>query len=233
MDNRQGRTHVAFRRAHVFLSTKPVQPEPPLLTRMREALETCLTRLAELRVEQIGAHAAMRGNARQLEQMRQHIRRERMMPLVRIAKPLLRFAPGTERALHVPHARADTLTVASHAVRLAKTLAPHAKLIVSAGYEKTFLPAFRREAEELAAAVRTVEKAREQRARVTAAIDAEVKKGMKTLMVIEGILMSRFPGKSEVMSGWRRARRVPARLGRPRSHSAEGRTLSVNAPAPS
>jgi hypothetical protein len=43
-------------------------------------------------------------------------------------KPLLKFAPGTQHVLRVPHARANTETVATHALDLAKALTPHARL---------------------------------------------------------------------------------------------------------
>ena len=138
------------------------------------------------------------------------------MPLVRIAKPLLKFAPGTEQVLRVPHARAGTATVAMHALNMAKALTPHTKLLTSAGYSRDFIAELTTEAQELAAMTTRADRARQRRSRATAAIRQELKKAMGTVTVIEGILMARaVPSDHVTMELWRGARRVHARMGRP------------------
>jgi hypothetical protein len=215
MDNRQVRTLQTFERVLVYLEQHPVQPEPPLLARMKQSLTTSIARLYELHTQQT---AATRGvGSPNVRQMRQHMRRDVLMPLVRIARPLLRFAPGTDHVLRVPHARADTATIATHALDMAKALAPHAKLLTSAGYSKDFLAQFTKEARRLATVTSEADKARQRRSRATLAIRRELEKAMGTVSVIEGILMAHVgPGDRQVMELWRGARRVQARAGRPR-----------------
>ena len=215
MDNRQQRTVQTFERILIYLARHPIRPEPPLLASMKQSLTTSIARLRELQRQQASAHNGVSGpDARK---MRQHMRRQVLMPLVRIAKPLLKFAPGTEQVLRVPHARADTKTIAMHALDMAKALTPHAKLLTSAGYPKDFIAAFKKEAQQLAAVTTGADKARQRRSRATAGIRPELKKAMGTVSVIEGILMARVPpGDRASMELWRGTRRVQARVGRPR-----------------
>ncbi|MFN2563528.1 MAG: hypothetical protein ABR499_00785 [Gemmatimonadaceae bacterium] len=216
MDNRQQRTVQTFERILVYLEQHPVEPEPPLLARMKQSLTTSIARLRELQRQQDAANIGVSGA--DVRKMRQRMRRGVLMPLVRIAKPLLRFAPGTAHVLRVPHARADTATIATHALDMAKALTPHAKLLTSAGYSTDFIVQFTKEARRLAAVTTDADKARQRRSRATAAIRQELEKAMGTVSVIEGILMARVPaGDREAMALWRGARRVQARAGRPRA----------------
>ncbi len=214
MDNRQQRTIETFERILLYLERHPIEPEPPLLTRMKQSLTTSVARLHELRLQQHQANLGLSGETVQI--MRQHMRRDLLMPLVRIAKPLLKFAPGTGHVLRVPHARADTATIATHALDMAKALTPHAKLLTSAGYPKDFISELTKEARRLAALTTAADKTRQRRSRATAAIRQEIKKAMGTVSVIEGILMPRLSPRDRVGPGeWRQARRVQGRAGRP------------------
>ena len=227
MDSRQQRTTQALGRILVYLEHHRIEPEPPLLAKMTQSLRSSVERLGTLRQQQV--MAASRVDRRVVRGMRRHMRRDLLMPLVRIAKPLLRFAPGSEHVLRVPHARADIATIAGHALDMAKALAPHARLLTSAGYPKDFLAQLTREARELAAVSAQADKARQRRSRATAAIRQELRKAMGTVSVIEGILMARGTlGDRAAMDLWRGARRVPARQGRP---PKRGRRATQSAPS--
>jgi hypothetical protein len=102
MDNRQQRTLESFERDLVFLDQHPITPEPPLLAAMRKSLRASITRLRSLANEQRSAKDSISGR---VDFRVRKLRRDAMMPLVRISKPLLAFAPGVEAALRVPHAR--------------------------------------------------------------------------------------------------------------------------------
>jgi hypothetical protein len=214
MDNRQTRTVHTFERILLYLERHPIAPEPPLLTKMKQSLTTSVARLRELHAQQHQANIGLSGA--EVRMMRQRMRRELLMPLVRIAKPLLRFAPGTGHVLRVPHARADTATIATHALDMAKALTPHTRLLTSAGYSKDFIAELTKEARRLAALTTAADKTRQRRSRATAAIRREIKKAMGTVTVIEGILMTRTPSNDRAGHGeWRLARRVQGRAGRP------------------
>lgn len=213
MDNRQMRTLHAFDHALIFLDQHPVTPMPPLLAGMRNSLEASAERLRKLGGEQSLSKSTV---GARVEQKRLALRRERMMPLVRIAKPLLAFAPGAEGALRVPHARADARTVAAAALRMADALDRHKKLLLAAGCDANILKDIRHEARELALAAKINVQSRERLSTATAGVAAEIKKGMKTLQVIEGLVMLHFSKQPRMIELWRNRRRVTARIGRPK-----------------
>jgi len=220
MDNRQERMLTTFHTILFFLERHPISPEPPLLAGMRKSLEASLTKL---RAHGLTQHMALNLSAGSVEHRRRALRRDRMMPLVRIAKPLLAFAPGVSRALQVPHARADAHTVATAAMRMADALAPHNRLLISAGYPRDFLKTLRLEARDLALVTTRVESAREKRSKATAAIAAEFKKAKKTVTVIEGLVMLHIGSNRNSVKYWRQQRRVSARLGRPLQRKSRAR----------
>src|SRR5437773_6967373 len=221
MQARQVRTLKMFRSIVEYLENHPVQPEPPLLTEMCGSFKESMTRISTLWQEQASQLAIP--TAHDVATMRTKLRRDRLMPLVRIAKPLLRFAPGAERMLRVPHARTDTVTLANHALGVAKLLTPHTKLFVRAGHPITLLADLKREAQTLASAVGYTDKRRKQKARATLSLSREFKKAMGMVTVTEGILMSHGADMRE----WRGVRRLEAKQGRPKDRSKRRKPSEV------
>jgi hypothetical protein len=155
-----------------------------------------------------------------------------MMPLVRIAKPLLAFAPGVEAALRVPHARSDAYTVAMAALRMADAVKPHAKLLLSAGYSKDYLKQFRHEARQLGLVAKSAKTARVRQSKATKALKREFEKAQKTVTVIEGLVMLHHGSDSEWAKHWKTRRRVTKRIGRPRSRGKKLLPQSSSAAEP-
>jgi hypothetical protein len=229
MNNRQERTLQALRRVDGFLAHPSLQPQPPLLVRMHKQLSRSITRITDMAIRQVAPQNGVDG-PRDMDTLRRRIRRERMMPLIKIAKPLVKFAPGTAAALRMPHAHADAATVATAAMNLATALTPYTKLIVSAGYDRNFLHDLRVEARALKEAVHFTSKARQQRSLATHVIASEFKKCTRTLMVIEGILMPRLANDAALAAAWRGSRRVTARTGRPRARKPRASAGSAEPP---
>jgi hypothetical protein len=228
MDNRQQRTLESFQRDLVFIDQHPVTPEPPLLAAMRKSLRASITRINSLASDQRSAKDSISGH---VDARVRKLRRDHMMPLVRIAKPLLAFAPGVEAALRVPHARSDAYTVAMAALRMADAVTPHAKLLLSAGYSKDYLKQFRHEARQLGLVVKSAESARLRRNKATAAIAAEFEKAKKTVTVIEGLVMLHHGSDSVWAKHWKDRRRVSKRIGRPRSRGKKLQPLQSSSAA--
>ena len=220
MDNRQRRMLEALMRTHTASGQPYVGEQPPLFSRMRTQLGESITRIRAHQQTQMAAASTLTGEM-SLDQLRNRLRRERMMPLVKVAKPLLKFAPGTAAALRIPHARASSTDVASAAIRLFDALKPHHKLLASAGYSKDFLLQMRKEADIIALAVKRSDKARQKRAHATASLTAELKKAMDAVTVMEGILAAKLAKDPVFRSRWRVARRVTARIGRPKKRRAD------------
>jgi hypothetical protein len=213
MQNRQERTIVSFDKIEAYLDFEQRHtPEPPLLKEQRAKLATSRQRLRELQSIQIGASDRARGKARR---MAQDLRRRHMMPLVRIAKPLFKFAPDAERVFKVPHARASASAIATRGLEMAKLIEPHAALLESAGYPDGFLAQFTKEARALADAAKTTELGRAERSQVTRDIAAELKSAMETVTVIEGLVMLHHGNSAQARKFWKERRKVGARIGRP------------------
>lgn len=223
MENRQYRTVAAFQNVLTFLDLHPITPEPPLLAGMRKSLQASIERISKNAVTQKTAMALRQSD---VEHLRRQLRRARLMPLVRIAKPLLAFAPGTERVLVVPHARDNAQTVAAAALKIADALQPHHKLLTSAGCSRTFLTELRAEARQLALAAKRTDAARQEQARATNAIAAEFRKAMKAVTVIEGLVMLHYAEVPSKIALWRNRRRVSRRIGRPSKASIARRSAS-------
>jgi len=215
MESRQQRTMAAFENVLAFLKEHPIKPEPPLLGRMRSSLQAMVRQLQAAAAGQVSRTRSMGDIAERLGARRLAMRKE-MMALVRIARPLLKFAPDAELALRVPHARADTEAVAHAAMAMTKALAPHAEVLEDAGYEKGFFAEFSARARRLAEAAGDAERARNERGRLTADIASAVKEGMRLVMVIEGMVMRAFADQSGTLVYWRNQRRVSKRIGRPK-----------------
>lgn len=213
MENRQQRTLRAYERVLIFFEQHPISPQPPLLAGMLKSLQASVARISALAADQSPRMALYAGD---VTHWRKKLRRDRMMPLARIAKPLLAFAPGVDAALQVPHARADALTVATSAIAMADALASHAKLLKSAGVPPDFLREMKREARQLALVTKRQSGAREHRSRATAAISAEFRKAKQTMVVLEGLVMLHLGTSKSIMQYWRGRSRASARIGRPR-----------------
>ena len=224
MENRQERTFNSFMKVQAWLEyQKKTVPEPPLLVEMRQKLDESMRRLRTLATAQIGATGRARGKARK---MAADLRRRRMMPLVRIARPFFKFVPDAERVLKVPHARANASAVATRALEIAKLLEPHRELVASAGCDADFLDSFTREARALADAAKTTEMGRAERSQVTRAIASELKSAMETVSVIEGLVMLHHGTNKAAVKFWKGRRKVGARMGRPPKRKDEPRPPS-------
>jgi hypothetical protein len=221
MDNRQMRTYHVLLSVRALLDTPTVGPQPPLFAKMRTSLGESITRIRELQTSQTTSTPRREPGGITTDHLRTKIRRERMMPLVKVAKPLLKFAPGTVAALRVPHARASAAEVAASAIKLSDVLKPHARLLASAGYGKDFVAAMREEAALLAATLKRNERLRNQRSGATSGMAAEFRKALGAITVIEGILAPRLNTDEVFRAKWHVARRITARLGRPRQRKQQ------------
>lgn len=227
MENRQQRVIAAFEKVLGYLVIRPVTPEPPLLTGLKKSLRTSIDRIEAFRSIQ---HSTMMLEGGRVAQRRTRLRRAHLIPLVRTVKPHLTFAPGAERVLKVPHARADALTVAQSALAIAAFLKGHRKLLAAAGYSSTYLSELQHEARGLALAAKQTAAALEKRAKATRDMALEIQKGMNTVMSIEGMVLRQIGRDKNAVAFWKERRKVGARVGRP-PRRRNGRTRLADSTA--
>src|ERR1051325_11262298 len=187
MNNRQQRTLAMFNRILLELDRALLTTRPPLMQQMRTRLEETITRIGQLQHAQNMARHAVQ--SKYISGLKTKVRRKQMMPLVKVARPLLRFAPGESALWSVPHARASAKTVGRHGVALAKALKPHAKLLASAGYDKQFMADFERDSKALMQGEQSKDKGRANRSRATRDLVTEFKNGIEAIGILEGMMM--------------------------------------------
>jgi hypothetical protein len=212
MNERQFRTLVMFRALAKKLAVTRLDVLPPLLAQMQTRLGQTVQRIETLESQQFAGEGAMVG--KHITHLKAHIRRDQMLPLSRIARPLLKFAPGEALIWKLPHARADARTVGKQALAMAKALKPHHKLLAAAGYSKELLAAFERDATQLVEGDTRAQKGRTLRSRATREMARQFKRGSETLQVIEGLLMLHSP--TTFAEEWGSLTRLGKKIGRPR-----------------
>jgi len=209
MNIRQERTFYIFQAALGYLDKTPFEPAPPLFLEQRAELQGCVTRIEELHTQQKQSREQMRGH---VDARVAQLRRKGMMPLARIARRLLRYAPGAEQALKVPHSRSNAATVATCALNMAEFLEQHRDLLESAHVTQEFLEEFRGEATALASVTTRATHARQRRSAATSEIAVQLAKGMEAIATIEGLIMLHRP---DDLDAWRAVKRRGKPVGRP------------------
>lgn len=91
---------------------------------------------------------------------------------------------------------------------------PHARLLRAAGVSKEFLLQMRQEAHALALTTKENAAKRKHRTEATAAIAAEIKKGLAIVATLEGLVL--LHASPEEVNHWRSTRQRRKKLGRPR-----------------
>src|SRR3954471_4575650 len=112
MNNRQTRTLAMFHSVLDHLDRTKLEAPPPMLQKMRVRLEQLVQRVTALEHDQV--HGRLEMSFVKVKHLKSEIRRVRMLPLVRVMRPQLKFAPGESAVWTVPHARADSATIGQH-----------------------------------------------------------------------------------------------------------------------
>lgn len=188
---------------------------PPMYEHYVARLQSSVERLQELKFQLYLVTPQHAAEGEKTERLRQRLRREYMIPLMRTGKPLLSFAPGVEKALKVPHARASHRELVTAAEVMLKAVQPHRKFLISEGFPTTFLAEFRDLAKELKRIATTSSQRQAKFARLTSELRAELSKGNETLRILDGFVLGRADRNPEFARAWKDVLRTPKRMGRP------------------
>jgi hypothetical protein len=189
---------------------------PPMYEDFVAKLQISVKRLRQLAIEQYLLTPQRFREGAKTDDVRRRLRRKYMIPLARTAKPLLRFAPGVEKALKVPHARASHRELVTTAEVMLKALQPYRKLLLSAGFEKEFFTEFRDLTKELKRIATTSSQRQAKFARVTDAMREELASASQTLRILDGLILARADRDPRLAKMWKAILRTPKPLGRPR-----------------
>jgi hypothetical protein len=117
----------------------------------------------------------------------------------------------------VPHARAPHRELVTTAEVMLKTVRPHQKTLVAAGFSRAFFSEFRERTRDLRR-IATSSSARQTKlTRVREAIREELATANETLGILDGLVLSRADRHPRFAKIWKEATRTPKPRGRPRA----------------
>ena len=188
---------------------------PPMFKQYVVEFRRSVNRVLNLAQEEsmLSPHEAKEG--KETDKLRDRLRKGYMIPLRRTGKPLLRFAPGVEKALKVPHAHAAHRKIVTSAEVMLKAVQPYRKLLSSANFSKTFFTEFRDLAKELKRIATGNSQRKRKFDRVTDSISEELATANETLGKIEGLILAATLRKPRLGKEWRELMKYPTRRGRP------------------
>ena len=189
---------------------------PPMFKENVRKFRSSMNRVLHLAHQEASLTPQEAREGEQIADLRERFRSEYMIPLSRTGKAHLRFAPGIEKALKVPHKRAAHRKLVTSAEVMLKAVQPYRKMLISAGgFSKTFFREFRDLTKELKRIATTNSQRKPKFDRVTDAISDELKTANETLGVIDGLVLARAVHNSRLAKEWRALMKHPTRMGRP------------------
>jgi hypothetical protein len=148
------------------------------------------------------------------------------MPLTRRAKLVLKGYPGIEESLRLPHARADVKSHAEATKRILRALRPHTAALVAAGFRKTVSSVATGWPRRWRSVTPTPNAFGNRRSVATRSIPDAIHQAREIVEGIDSHVNAELRENRPLMARWRQAKRVPARLGRPRKRGATKRIES-------
>lgn len=188
---------------------------PPVFERNVIKLQTSVARLHELAREQYHLTPQQAEEGEKTSNLRKHLRRKYMIPLTRTGRRLLRFAPGIEQALKVPHARASHREIVTTAEVMLKAVRPHQALFVNEGFPKAFFTEFRDVTRMLKRIATSTSQRQTEFARVSRELREEFASANETLRILDGLVLAHADRDRQLAKIWKEAMRTPKPLGRP------------------
>lgn len=208
----------------VFGSLRVTAPE--LLAAYVE-LEAACDSLREATQRQFNAHPDARG--RGLRNLRRELRVVHLLRIRKRGRVLLKGLPGIDESLRVPHDRAPNDDLIAAAKRIADAVRPHAKAFHRAKFARDFIKRMERAADTLAKAAGAPPDARSDRPLATKKLKDAIKDARLVVDSLDGLMAAHYPPRSPELRTWRKAKRVGARIGRPRKRTIEGKKMLQSA----
>lgn len=174
-------------------------------------------RIEDVSLEQGTARTQLPTDGNEIRALRLELREGHMLPLSRLAKTVLKYAPNVERALKVPHARANTEVLLATEKHLRRALKPHAKLLIKVGgLEKDFLARMSAAARRLQLRSQQTDSAMRRRSKATRELRQALSQAALQVALIDGLVRPLIRDDASLETVWRLSKRIPPRRGRPK-----------------
>lgn len=183
---------------------------------LRAELEKAAKAIAELDQMQYGGSQNLGVAGRQIATLRRDIR-HRLLRISSHAVVALEGLPGIEEDVRVPHANVKNGDLLDATTRIIKNVRPHLKTLYKTGLPKDTIARLEAAAKSLAAKTENPDTAMARRSRATSAIPAALRRARKIVRAIDTTIKLEFANEVPALHMWARAKRIPGRIGRPKT----------------
>lgn len=197
----------SYQRVQVFLANHP-PPESPGYTVQKKTLDEVLTALNEHAVGQLAGLRLVHAEVRRQGALRKVLREDHLRPISKIARATLADAPGIERALRMPSYALGSLKLIADAQAMRDAAAQYAAQFVEAGRPTDFLQQLDKVAAELLESMMGRARHLGRQVGARAGIAKEIRRGRRTIELLDTIVTTSFSGNQNVLAKWHNARRV-------------------------
>jgi hypothetical protein len=214
MDNDELRQWASIQNARKFLRL-PGRQTPRLSIRLAK-LEKVDAEIAALKDTQ--SRESNDGDTRTAKMLRVALRKHHLRVICRDAKLYLQGEPGVKDMFRMPHERTADSKLVDAARRIVDNAKPFkATFIDEAGLRTDFIARAETAIDALEAHMKQPDTAANRRSRARASLPDALREGRRILDSIDGIIDDEFADDKSTRDLWKRARRLPGKIGRPKN----------------
>lgn len=214
MEMRQKQAYEAYQRVQDFVNRHPVDG-PAGYAGAKRLLDEVVTGLSRHTTNQASGGREGRAETVRQKVLTHRLRNLHLRPVAKIARAVLREAPGIHVALRIPPRQLPVMRLIAEATAVRKSVTPYEAVFVDIGRPADFLAQLDTAIETLRGSL--VGRARNvgTRAGARLGITQEVRRGRDAVEMLDAIITTRFANDLQVLAEWRSARRVQAIPGSP------------------
>ena len=223
---RQKQQYESYLRVQDFLG-QSAPPQPPANYAVQKAtLDDVIAKLGSHSGDQSGGQKESRADAQRQRVSRRSLREDHLAPIAKIARALLKDAPGIERALKMPNPQIATLRLVGEATGMRTSVTPYAQVFIDNGRPADFLAQLDAAIEGLRGTVMGKARNVGRHVGAKAGMGQELARGRRAVDLLDAMVTSAFKGDADLLAKWRVAKRVQATPG------GSSAPQAVAAPAP-
>lgn len=173
-----------------------------------QQLTDAIARTGDLSAQQAVAERTLAGHGAVQKQLATIVREEHMGPVAKFSRGKLRGAPGYS-ALTKSGSNVRGTALVTAATAMATAAQPYLPDLVAAQFPPDTLDQLTAAATTLATAIADRTNAKQARIRLTAALQAEVRRAREAVAMLDPIITKKLAGQPGLLAEWRSAKRIP------------------------
>ena len=207
MRGRQQQRVEAYQRVQAFLADNPLA-EPNSYGAPKALLDDVVGRLTTHGVDQAAGTRMGKADTQRQRVLRRVLRQQHLRPIAQIAKAVLRYGPGLDRATRMPSAHMTTTQLLAEARAIRVAAAPYEATFVHHGRAVDFLARLDAAIDDLLQAQLGHARNMGKKSGASAGIEEEIVRGRQAVEMLDAIITTSFFEDGDVLAKWRSARRI-------------------------